>query len=121
MALLLDDYHTLRGNSMAVREKVARSVRDLSPRDLVAIMTPLLSTTGVTFSRNHDATARQIMAFQGRKFDYTVKHPAEEVYMRMEPQAIEMLRNQIVTSALEGLCVYLGTLREGRKIGRAHV
>lgn len=115
IVLFLDDYHTRLGNSMAVREKVARFVRDLNPRDLVAIMTPLLSTAAVTFSRNHDATARQIMAFQGRKFDYTPKHPAEEIYMRMEPQAIEMLRNQIVTSALEGLCVYLGTLREGRK------
>ncbi|MEO6223673.1 MAG: VWA domain-containing protein [Vicinamibacterales bacterium] len=115
MVVFLDDYHTRLGNSMVVREKLSRFVRGLNPRDLVAIMTPLLSTAGVTFSRNHDATARQIMAFQGRKFDYTSKHPAEEVYRYMQPQQIEMLRNQIVTSALEGLCVYLGTLREGRK------
>ena len=115
IVLFLDDYHTRLGNSMAVRERVARFVRDLNPRDLVAIMTPLMSTAAVTFSRNHDATARQVMAFQGRKFDYTPKHPAEEVYLRMDPPSIEMLRNQIVTSALEGLCVYLGTLREGRK------
>lgn len=115
IVLFLDDYHTRLGNSMAVRERVARFIRDLNPRDLVAIMTPLMSTAAVTFSRNHDATARQVMAFQGRKFDYTPKHPAEEVYFRLDPQSIEMLRNQIVTSALEGLCVYLGTLREGRK------
>jgi VWFA-related protein len=115
IVLFLDDYHTRLGNAMAVREKLARFVRDLNPRDLVAIMTPLLSTAGITFSRNHDATARQIMAFQGRKYDYTPKNAAEEVYRYMEPQQIEMLRNQIVTSALEGLCVYLGTLREGRK------
>ena len=98
---------------MAVRQKLARFVHDLNPRDLVAIMTPLMSTSAVTFSRNHDATARQVMAFQGRKFDYTPKHPAEEVYMRMDPPSIEMLRNQIVTSALEGLCVYLGHLARG--------
>ncbi len=115
IVLFLDDYHTRLGNSMAVREKLARFVRDLNPRDLVAVMTPLLSTAGVTFSRNHDATARQILAFQGRKFDYTPKNPAEEAYRYMQPQQIETLRNQIVTSALEGLCVYLGTLREGRK------
>lgn len=115
IVIFLDDYHTRLGNSMAVREKLARFVRELNPRDLVAIMTPLLPTAGITFSRNHDATARQIMAFQGRKFDYTPKSPVEEVYMWMEPQQIETLRNQIVTSALEGLCVYLGTLREGRK------
>lgn len=115
VVIFLDDYHTRLGNSMVVREKLARFVRDLNPRDLVAIMTPLLPTAGVTFSRNHDATARQIMAFQGRKFDYTPKYPAEEVYRYLQPQEIENLRNQIVTSALEGLCVYLGTLREGRK------
>jgi VWFA-related protein len=115
VVLFLDDYHTRLGNSMAIREKLARFVRDLNPRDLVAIMTPLLPTSAVTFSRNHDATARQIMAFQGRKYDYTPKHPVEEVYQYLQPEQIESLRNQIVTSALEGLCVYLGTLREGRK------
>jgi VWFA-related protein len=115
IVIFLDDYHTRLGNSMAVREKLARFVRDLHPRDLVAIMTPLLPTAGITFSRNHEATARQIMAFQGRKYDYTPKSPVEEVYFYMQPQQIEMLRNQVVTSALEGLCVYLGTLREGRK------
>ena len=115
IVIFLDDYHTRILNSMAVREKLARFVRELNPRDVVALMTPLLPTAGITFSRNHDATARQIMAFQGRKFDYTVKHPVEEIYMYMQPPQIEMLRNQIVTTALEGLCVYMGTLREGRK------
>jgi len=115
IVIFLDDYHTRLLNSMAVREKLARFVRELNPRDVVALMTPLLPTAGITFSRNHDATARQIMAFQGRKFDYTIKHPVEEIYMYMQPPQIEMLRNQIVTSALEGLCVYMGTLREGRK------
>lgn len=115
IVLFLDDYHTRLGNSMVVREKLARFVRGLNPRDLVAIMTPLLPTSAVTFSRNHDATARQIMAFQGRKFDYTPRYPVEEVYRYLQPMQIEALRNQIVTSALEGLCVYLGTLRDGRK------
>jgi VWFA-related protein len=100
---------------MAIREKLARFVRELNPRDLVALMTPLLSTNALTFSRNHEATARQIMGFQGRKYDYTPKYPAEEVYRYMQPDSIEQLRNQIVTSGLEGLCVYLGTLRDGRK------
>lgn len=115
IVIFLDDYHTRLGNSMAVRERLAAFVRTLNPRDLVGIMTPLLPTVGITFSRNHDATARQIMAFKGRKYDYTPMNSAEEVYHYMQPQQIEMLRNQIVTSALEGLCVYMGTLREGRK------
>ncbi|MGE3345378.1 MAG: VWA domain-containing protein [Vicinamibacterales bacterium] len=115
IVIYLDDYHTRLGNSMAIRERLARFVRDLSPRDLVAIMTPLLPTSALTFSRNHDATARQIMAFYGRKYDYTPKHPVEEVYRYLTPEQIELLRNQIVTTGLEGLAVYLGSVREGRK------
>ncbi|NQW03799.1 MAG: VWA domain-containing protein [Acidobacteria bacterium] len=115
IVIFLDDYHTRLANSMAIREKLARFVRGLNSRDLVALMTPLLPTSVITFSRNHNATARQIMAFQGRKFDYTPKFPVEEIYQYMQPPQIEALRNQIVTSALEGLTVFLGTLRDGRK------
>jgi VWFA-related protein len=115
IVIYLDDYHTRLGNSMAIRERLARFVRGLHPRDLVALMTPLMTTAGVTFSRNHDATARQIMAFQGRKYDYTPRHPAEEIYQYLTAEQIEALRNQIVTTGLEGLCVYLGSVREGRK------
>jgi VWFA-related protein len=115
IVIYLDDYHTRLGNSMAIRERLARFVRGLNPRDLVALMTPLMTTAGVTFSRNHDATARQIMAFQGRKYDYTPRHPAEEVYQYLTAEQIEALRNQIVTTGLEGLCVYLGSVRDGRK------
>ncbi len=115
IVIYLDDYHTRLGNSMAIRERLARFVRDLNPRDLVAIMTPLLPTSALTFSRNHDATARQIMAFTGRKYDYTPKHPVEEVYRYLTAEQIEQLRNQIVTSGLEGLCVYLGSVRDARK------
>lgn len=113
--LFLDDYHTRLGNSMAIRERLAKFIRSLGPRDLLAVMTPLTPTSALTFSRNHDAAARQVMAFQGRKFDYTPKHPVEEVYQYLQPAQIEALRNQIVTTALEGLCVHLGTVREGRK------
>jgi len=115
IVIYLDDYHTRLGNSMAIRERLARFVRGLHPRDLVALMTPLMTTAGVTFSRNHDATARQIMAFHGRKYDYTPRHPAEEVYQYLTAEQIEGLRNQIVTTGLEGLCVYLGSVRDGRK------
>jgi VWFA-related protein len=115
IVIYLDDYHTRLGNSMAIRERLARFVRDLRPRDLVALMTPLLPTSALTFSRNHDATARQIRGFVGRKYDYTPKHPAEEVYLYLEPEQIEQLRNQIVLTGLEGLSVFLGSVRDGRK------
>ncbi len=39
----------------------------------------------------------------------------EERLSYLPPEALERNRNQIVISALEGLCTYLGTVRDGRK------
>jgi VWFA-related protein len=115
ITIFLDDYHTRLGNSMAIREKLAKFVRELDPRDMVAIMYPLTPTLGVTFSRDHEGMAAAIMKFAGRKYDYKQLYPQEQVYNRLSPQQIEDLRNSIVIEALEGLNVYLGTLRQGRK------
>jgi len=71
ITIFLDDYHTRLGNSMAVREKLARFVTELDPRDMVAIMYPLTPTLAVTFSRDHAGTAAAIMTFEGRKCNYT--------------------------------------------------
>ena len=115
ITIFLDDYHTRLGNSMVIREKLARFVKELDPRDMVAIMYPLTPTLGVTFSRDHDGLAAAIMKFEGRKYNYQQKYPQEQIYNRLSRQQIEDLRNGIVIEALEGLNVYLGTLRQGRK------
>ncbi len=115
ITIFLDDYHTRLGNAMAVREKLAKFVKELDPRDMVAIAYPLTPTLGVTFSRDHDGMAAAIMKFEGRKYNYTQKYPQEQIYNRLSRQQIEDLRNSIVIEALEGLNVYLGTLRQGRK------
>lgn len=115
ITIFLDDYHTRLGNSMAIREKLAKFVRELDPRDMVAIMYPLTPTLALTYSRDHDGMANAIMKFEGRKYNHQQKFPQEEVYNRLSRQQIEDLRNAIVIEALEGLNVYLGTLRQGRK------
>ena len=115
ITIFLDDYHTRLGNSMAIREKLVKFVKELDPRDMVAIMYPLTPTTALTFSRDRDGMASALMKFQGRKYDYQPRNPAEEIYHRLQPQQIEDLRNGIVMQALEGLTVYLGTMRQGRK------
>lgn len=115
ITIFLDDYHTRLGNSMVVREKIAKFVRELDPRDMVAIAYPLTPTLALTFSRDHDGIADAIMKFAGRKYNYTQRYPQEQIYDRLTPQQIEDLRNSIVIDALEGLNVYLGTLRPGRK------
>ena len=63
LTIFLDDYHTRLGNSMAIREKLAKFVRELDPRDMVAIVYPLTPTLAVTFSR--DATPPTSRKFSG--------------------------------------------------------
>lgn len=114
-AIFLDDYHVRRTNSVRVREAVGRFVSELSPRDLVAVSYPLTPAGALTFSRNHDGTASAIASFEGRKYDYTPRNPFEERYQLQPPELLERMRNELVISGLESLCVYMGSLREGRK------
>jgi VWFA-related protein len=114
-AIFLDDYHTRRINALRVRQQLANFVKQLQPHDLVALVYPLLPMAAVTFSRDHDGTAMALMNFQGRKYDYTPQNPYEERMVYQPPQVIERERNQSVMTALEGLCLYMGGLREGRK------
>ncbi len=113
--IFLDDYHVRQSNSMRVREQLARFVSNLGPRDLVAILYPLTPVAAATFSRNHAGTANAIMNFWGRKYDYTPKNLYEERYQGMPPEQQERMRNDLTLFGLEQACVFLGTLREGRK------
>jgi VWFA-related protein len=113
--VFLDDYHVRRGNSMRSRQQLADFLRGLSRNDLVAIATPLTGVTGMTFSRNHVVTSNAVMGFEGRKYDYTPKHPIEFRYQMLPPEQLEQMRNSLTISTLANICEYLGTLREGRK------
>lgn len=113
--IFLDDYHVRLGNSMRVREQLAEFVRQLSPRDLVAILTPTSPIAAATFSRHHDGTADAIMSFKGRKYDYQPMNEYERRLANAPPEYLEQLRNEMTIRSLASACVYLGTLREGRK------
>jgi VWFA-related protein len=113
--VFLDDYHVRRGNSMRSRQQLADFLRSLGPNDLVAIATPLGGVSSLTFSRNHNLTANVVLAFEGRKYDYAPRHPIEYRYQTLPVEGQEQMRNSLVISALQSLCDYLGTLREGRK------
>jgi VWFA-related protein len=114
-AIFLDDYHVRRLNSLRIRQQLAHWVRQLQPHDLVAIVYPLTPMRAITFSRNHDATAQSLLMFEGRKYDYQPKNQYEERLQYQPPQVIERERNQATMTALEGLCSFLGGVREGRK------
>ena len=115
-AVFLDDYHVRKGSSLAAREPLARFVeRQLGPSDMIGVMYPLESVGSVLMTRNHDAVARGLRQFTGRKFDYTPMNEAEQQYANYPAQTVEDIRNQVSLSALRSLIVHMGSLKEGRK------
>jgi VWFA-related protein len=115
LVIFLDDYHTRLQNSWIVREKLAQFVSQLQPFDLVALTTPLRPASALTFSRNHESTAAQIMNFKGRKYDYRPEHPLEAQYSHEHPSIQERMRNSWTMASLRALCEYMGSFRNGRK------
>jgi VWFA-related protein len=113
--IFLDDYHVRRGNAMVVRQQVANFLRTLTRHDLVALATPLTTIAGLTFSRDHDAIAANVMGFVGRKYEYAPMNALEARYQDLPPEQIEQMRNNITMAAITNVCEFLGTLRDGRK------
>jgi VWFA-related protein len=112
----LDDYHVRLGNSMAARKPISDFIStNLGPRDLVAVMYPLTPLDGVTLTRDHQSIIRTLERFEGRKFNYEPRNSIEERYALYPAETVERIRRQVTLSALEGLSVKLGALREGRK------
>ena len=111
-----DDYHVRLGNSLAVKEPLIRFVEtQLGPNDVVGMMYPLTPVDAISFTRNHASIVSAIERFEGRKFNYEPRNLAEARYARAPAEVVERLRNQVVITALQGLAIRLGGLREGRK------
>lgn len=112
----LDDYHVRLGNSMAARKQLVDFVQNsLGPNDLVAVMYPLSPLDAVTLTRDHQSIIRTLERFEGRKFNYEPRFPQEQRYQLYPAEVVERIRRQVSLSAIEGLSVKLGALREGRK------
>ena len=113
--IFLDDYHTRAGNALHIRESLAQFVESLSSRDIVALMYPLMSAAGVTFSRDHEGTADAVRRFQGRKYNYQPTTQYEQNFANQPPEVQEQIRNDITIRSLQSACALLATLRDGRK------
>src|SRR5262249_49648411 len=86
------------------------------PTDMIAVMYPLEPVSALRFTRNHDAVARALRQFTGRKYDYRPKNGIEESYVYRYPtEIVEKIRNQVSLSALEPLATHMGGLKEGRR------
>ena len=116
-AIFLDDYHIRRTTWMGVRDELIRSVQtQFRPNDLVTLMTPSTPVGALEFTRDHDSIVRTLRDFEGRKGDYLPpKNVYEEKYAFMPRGVVERIRNEVTMTALQGLAVGLGSLREGRK------
>ena len=113
-AILLDDYHVQRMGELRIVEPLLAFVRQLPATDLVGVYYPLDSVTDVNFTRNREPVYKAIRALSGRRGDYTPKRPVENDHLRF-PNQIELIRRQITVSALEGLAIHLGGIKQGRK------
>jgi VWFA-related protein len=112
----MDDYHVRLGASMRVRNPLVQFIKtQLGPMDMVALMYPLTPVTGLTFTRDFDGVANAIRRFEGRKYDYRPRNDFEQQYAMYPADTVERVRNQVTWSALKGLFVKLGAMREGRK------
>ena len=116
-SIFLDDYHVRLENSMRAREAIARFVENqIQPKDLVGIMYPLWPINDVMHTRNRRQVASAIREFTGRKYDYTPRNMFEERYVHyVSTIEAERIRNEVTLSAIKGLIIKLGGIREQRK------
>ena len=114
--IFFDDYHVRFGNAQRASLQMAEFLENnLQPTDLVAVMYPLTPVSDLRFTRNHRSVIAQVKDFFGRKYDYEPRNMFEQEYWNYPVEAVELIRNQVSLSALNGLMVRLGSLREGRK------
>jgi len=115
-AIFLDDYHVRKENSIRVRGQLEQFVQtQLGPTDMIGLMYPLESIFSVRMTRNQDQVARGIEKFLGRKYDYRPENELERQYAYLPVETQEQIRVRVSLSAIRGLIVHMGTLKEGRK------
>jgi VWFA-related protein len=115
-AIFLDDYHVRRLASMTVRNPLTQFVEtQLGPSDMIGLMYPLQSVLSVRMTRNHAAVIQGLQKFTGRKYDYTPMNDIEQQYANYPTETVERIRAKVSLSALRGLIIHMGSLKQGRK------
>ena len=114
--IFFDDYHVRFENAQRAALQLTEFLENnLRPSDLVAVMYPLTPVSELRFTRNHRSVIAQVEDFFGRKYDYEPRNMFEQEYWNYPVDTIELIRNQVSLTALNGLMVRLGGLRDGRK------
>lgn len=127
LVIFLDTYHTQLGSSARMRVPLTRFLdRVLGPDDLVALMTPEMSATDLTFARKTTVISNIMQEeWWGRRSRLTDRDPKEEMYeacygapTSSNGIASEMMarrREKLTLDSLDDLIVHLRGLREERK------
>jgi VWFA-related protein len=130
--LFLDTYHVGQGSAVNVRRPLINMLNRLAgPEDLIALMTPDMAASDITFTRRTDRIADLIdrAGFWGQRNELIKKDPIDQLYEQCYPPApgsgrttseiaeemIQRRREKATLDALEELVFYLGGLREERK------
>jgi VWFA-related protein len=127
--IFLDTYHTQIEGSATMRQPLINFVdRVLGPEDMVAVMTPEMAATEITFGRKTTVIAKMLARewMWGRRArGFTDQDEKEDLYDACYPNfgdakgiAAEMKarrREKLTLDALEDLMVHLAGIREERK------
>ena len=114
--IFFDDYNVRRENGQRASLQLTTFLKEnLLPTDLVAVMHPLTPVTDLGFTRNHDLIIEQVNNWLGRKYDYQPTNQFEFQYAYYPTEVVVRVRNQVSFSALHGLMIHLGGLRDARK------
>ena len=114
--IFFDDYHVRWENGARAGQELSEFLRtNLFPTDLVGLMHPLTPLDSVRLTRNHEPVFKAVENLYGRKYDYKPVNMFEQRYSQYPSEIVERIRNDVSLSALEGLMIRMGTLREGRK------
>ena len=98
------------------RGDVARDVRMLAAQGAIAPRPLEQLGLLMLLSKDHANAASAVRDFLGRKYDYTARNLFEERYVNyVSTMEAERIRNDVVMSALKGLIIKMGGLRDGRK------
>src|SRR5688500_15866616 len=128
LVIFVDTYHTTIEGSANMRLPLVRFLdRLLGPDDLVALMTPEMAATDISFGRK-DAAISNIMQSDwawGRRGRVADEDPKEALYdacgsrLGLAAGVIEEMkarrREKLTLDAIDDLIVHLGSLREERK------
>ncbi len=125
--IFLDTYHTQIEGTATMRLPLGRFLdRVLGPDDLIAVMTPEMAASEITFARKTTVISDMMQnEWWGRRARLVDDDPKETLYeacgarMGLSPELITELkarrREKLTLDALEDLIVHLGGIREERK------